>query len=120
MTERIHGWVELGIVTTDTAGFAIVDPAYADVLHDTWNEHLDLPPGDLWSSSEQFHEVDLGEPGHEPLRPGEQALWLRAPVDGGYRVLGRFEDADADAYGDGHMHLAEVLIILIDHEDDDE
>lgn len=58
--------------------------------------------------------------GHEPLRPGEQALWLRAPVDGGYRVLGRFEDADADAYGDGHMHLAEVLIILIDHEDDDE
>jgi hypothetical protein len=38
---EIHGWVELGTVSTDSAAFVIVDPAYSGLLHDAWLDHLD-------------------------------------------------------------------------------
>lgn len=113
---ELHGWVELGTVSTDSAAFVIVDPAYAGLLHDAWLDHLDrirtldeIPPDDQWAYN-VFHELHL-TPG--PDHHGETALWLSTDCDGGYRVLGRFEN---HPWAEGRVALAEVRIILNDDE----
>ena len=114
LTEPDTDWVKLGMISTDTATFAIVDPCYADTLYKRWNDHLDgigLTRGRA-DQNPNFHEWHL-QSRYYPDGPGmgESAVLFDTEMDGGWDVEGRF----ADYYRTGRMQLVEVRIRLKDH-----
>jgi hypothetical protein len=116
ISEPDTDWVKLGMISTDTATFAIVDPCYADVLYRRWNDYLDaigLTRGrvDQNPNFEEWHLQNHYHPASEYPGMGESAVLFRSEDDGGWDVEGRF----ADYYRSGNMQLVEVRIRLKNH-----
>jgi hypothetical protein len=102
--KNLTGWIRLGVVTTDTATFAIVGAELAGILGDDWSaRYVDedgepLPDSEVRDEPVEFEEVPVGDQ--------DRAVLFTTHSDGGYLVEGRF----GEMYGDGHMSLTEVRI----------
>ena len=106
------GWVKLGVVSTDTAGFAIVAPEIAAILGDDWCAKVEHETSE---DLVQFEQVNVGE--------HDTAVLFSTGSDGGYLVQGRF----GSIYGDDDASLIEVRIRIWwcectchEHEEDDD
>ena len=110
---ELHGWKELGMVSTSCAMFAIVDArggaGVEPAMDRLWFDVVEHR-GRAWPTFESFE----GPGKHGFAYAPEHGMFLGAPDNGGYRILGRF----TDLHGTGHMSLAEVRILFDDDEGD--
>ena len=98
-------WIHLGVVSTDTAMFAIVAPEMAGILGDQWtSRYLDEDGEPREPDHQAEHELVQFE--EMPVGDEDTAVLFATGSDGGYAVEGRF----GEMYGDGHMSLIEVRL----------
>jgi hypothetical protein len=105
--ENLTGWIHLGVVSTDTAMFAIVAPELAGILGDDWASRYVGPDGEPLPTPAEPPEHELVQFEEIPVGDQDHAVLFATGSDGGYLVQGRFAD-----YGDGGAELAEVRIRL--------
>jgi hypothetical protein len=107
--ENLTEWVHLGVVSTDTAMFAIVAPELAGILGDEWTSRYLDEDGEIREPAgpaEPEPEHELVEFEEIPVCDQDHAVLFTTHSDGGYLVEGRF----GEMYGDGDMSLTEVRI----------
>jgi hypothetical protein len=102
--DNLTGWVQLGVVSTDTAMLAIVAPEMAGILSDEWNARYIGEDGKALPRPASPPEHELVEFEEMPVGDVDRAVLFATHNDGGWLVEGRF----GDIYGG--MSLTEVRI----------
>jgi hypothetical protein len=101
-------WVHLGVVSTDTAMFAIVAPELAGILGDEWTARYLGDDGEQLPAPDETPEHELVEFEEIVVGDHDTAVLFTTHADAGYPVEGRFADD-----GDGHMSLAEIRVRIV-------
>jgi hypothetical protein len=102
--ENLTDWIHLGVVSTDTAMFAIVAPELAAELGDDWTSRYVGKDGQPREQANPEHEMVQFE--EVPVGDQDSAFLFATGSDGGYVVEGRFGDIP----GTGSADLVEVRI----------
>jgi hypothetical protein len=115
-------WKNIGEVSTENGTLAIVPPYYGNTLGQWWEDYLTLPIEDRRPDTWKVKQLDLRQITTSVTNPDgyeDREAALLIPCDNGtYDVLARY----CDLYGDGHLTICEVRLVLhnVEHEDDDE
>lgn len=116
---ELHGFKNIGMVTTSCALLAILDARGGEGLEPAMDAFWEVHNRDnCWPEFEQFKTNGKWGPEFAAEHPGgrESGLFVRTESNGGYDVDARF----CDLYGTGHLSICELRIKLHFHDLDDE